>query len=186
MTNMHKPRDDRRIESRAFTYTALGATMVAEEVWTERPAGLRRSERTMPVSVDWETARSIVLRWEVKTRSGFAVDGARTDVEAVAVGKSSWVTASIAGVRVAEPVRVVDVVDTPLRCGFAYGTLEGHPVSGEEAFILHRRGADGEVMLTIRSLTRAAPSGPWRPAFPALLIAQQFFRRRYVKSLGRT
>ncbi|MBU8820992.1 DUF1990 domain-containing protein, partial [Mycolicibacterium goodii] len=41
----------------------------------------------------------------------------------------------------------------PDRCGFAYGTLHGHPVCGEEAFIVHRDRA-GTVFLTLRSLTR--------------------------------
>jgi hypothetical protein len=34
------------------------------------------------------------------------------------------------------PCRIVAVVDEPLRFGFAYGTLPGHPESGEEAFII--------------------------------------------------
>ncbi|MBU8821253.1 DUF1990 domain-containing protein, partial [Mycolicibacterium goodii] len=52
-----------------------------------------------------------------------------------------------------EPVQVVAVVSRPDRCGFAYGTLHGHPVCGEEAFIVHRDRA-GTVFLTLRSLTR--------------------------------
>jgi uncharacterized protein (UPF0548 family) len=39
---------------------------------------------------------------------------------------------------VREPVRVVAVADLPDRRGFAYDTLPGHPVTGEEAFIAHR------------------------------------------------
>ena len=34
------------------------------------------------------------------------------------------------------PARVVYVVDEPARRGFAYGTLHGHPESGEEAFLV--------------------------------------------------
>lgn len=139
----------------------------------------------MPVRADWEQARSVILRWGVKTRSGFAVDGKRTDVDEVELGKNAWVTATIFGVPISEPVRVVDVVDTPHRCGFAYGTLDGHPVSGEEAFVVHRLGDDGAVILTIRSLTRPAQRGLWRYAFPALLVAQRYVRHRYVRSLGR-
>ena len=85
------------------------------------------------------------------------------------------------GLTVREPVRVVAVVDQPARCGFAYGTLDGHPVSGEEAFIVHR-AADGQVWLTLRSLTRASRDG-WRWAFPVLLIAQRYYRRRYLGAL---
>jgi uncharacterized protein (UPF0548 family) len=69
------------------------------------------------------------------------------------------------------------------RCGLAYGTLRGHPASGEEAFIMHRDAA-GAVSLTVRSLTRPALDGIWRPAFPVLLLAQRFFRRRYLRALA--
>jgi uncharacterized protein (UPF0548 family) len=81
-----------------------------------------------------------------------------------------------------EPVRVVTVTNTDDRCGFAYGTLPGHPVSGEEAFIVHRNDG-GTVFLTLRSLTKPAPSGFWRLVFPALLMAQRVFRRRYLRAL---
>ena len=33
---------------------------------------------------------------------------------------------------IAAPCRVVAVIDEPDRCGFAYGTLPGHPEQGEE------------------------------------------------------
>jgi uncharacterized protein (UPF0548 family) len=76
---------------------------------------------------------------------------------------------------------VVAVVDQPTRYGFAYGTLEGHPVSGEEAFVVHRH-SNGEVRLTLRSLTRA-PRGLWGYAIPALLVAQKIYRPRYQLAL---
>ena len=78
-------------------------------------------------------------------------------------------------------VEVVAIVRERDRVGFAYRTRAGHPVSGEEAFIVERCGDD--VRLTIRSLTRAAPQQPWRMLFPALLIAQRIVRRRYLRSL---
>ncbi|MBN9199793.1 MAG: DUF1990 family protein, partial [Microbacterium chocolatum] len=69
----------------------------------------------------------------------------------------------------------------PTRVGFAYRTLPGHPVHGEEAFIVHRRGA--EVVFTVRSLTAPAPSGGWRWAYPLLRVAQVVARRRYLRAL---
>jgi uncharacterized protein (UPF0548 family) len=44
------------------------------------------------------------------------------------------------------------------------------------------RSPDGAVWLTLRSLTRPAP-GPWRLAFPAILIAQRWYRFRYLRAL---
>ncbi len=76
---------------------------------------------------------------------------------------------------------MVAVVDRPDRCGYAYGTLDGHPVSGEEAFVLHRY-PDGAVHLTLRSVTRPG-GGLWRLAFPAVLVAQRVYRARYARAL---
>jgi uncharacterized protein (UPF0548 family) len=83
--------------------------------------------------------------------------------------------------RIREPIRIVAVVEQPDRVGFAYGTRPGHPVTGEEAFVVHR-DAVGTVSLTLRSLTRA-PRGPWRLLFPVALVAQRFYRRRYLRAL---
>ena len=44
------------------------------------------------------------------------------------------------------------------------------------------RTPDGDVRLTLRSLTSAS-SGPWRAAFPVLLVAQRWYRRRYLRAL---
>nr|WP_245723533.1 DUF1990 family protein [Microbacterium humi] len=65
---------------------------------------------------------------------------------------------------------------------FAYRTLPGHPISGEEAFIVHRNG--DSVVLTIRSLTRPADSPVWAPMHPFLRAAQAALRRRYRSALG--
>jgi uncharacterized protein (UPF0548 family) len=117
------------------------------------------------------------MRWAVKTRSGFRVTG-----EPIAtLGADNELVFRCAGLSVREPVRVVGIVDQQSRRGFAYGTRFGHPVSGEEAFIVHRDQAGG-VWLTIRSVTMPAPG--WRTAgFPIFLIAQRALRRRYLRSL---
>ena len=120
--------------------------------------------------------------WAVKTRSGFAVAAADGGAVRVRAGAEYWLRTRIGPVTIREPVRVVGVLEGPDRVGFAYGTLRGHPVSGEEAFLVER-DPDGSVHLVLRSLTRAAP-GPWRPLFPALLVAQRVYRRRYLRSLG--
>ena len=79
------------------------------------------------------------------------------------------------------PVRVVYVVDEPARRGAAFGTLPGHPLAGEELFLVEHR-PDGSVWFTVRILSRAA-EGPWRFATPFLRIAQWFFVRRYLHEL---
>lgn len=125
----------------------------------------------------WTRASAAVLEWGVKTRSGFHVEpGGR-----VVVGAKHQLKARVGPIVVTEPVTVVAVVEQAARCGFAYGTLPGHPVSGEEAFVVHR-DSDGTVFLTLRSLTRPG-TGWWRLAFPALLVAQRVYRRRYLRAL---
>ncbi|WP_235509591.1 DUF1990 family protein [Terrabacter sp. Soil811] len=53
------------------------------------------------------------------------------------------------------PCRVVQVFDEPRRKGFAYGTLPGHPESGEEQFVLdHER--DGAIRFTVTGVSRPA------------------------------
>jgi uncharacterized protein (UPF0548 family) len=148
--------------------------------WPASDPRFRRSEASAVVGrgdAVWERAAGDVLRWRVKTASGFAVDRA----DPVSRGNRVIITARVLFLTVTEPVEVVFVVEEPDRVGFAYRTLPGHPVSGEEAFIVHRRG--DEVRLTVRSLTRAAPQQPWRALYPLLRIAQTVARRRYLRSL---
>jgi uncharacterized protein (UPF0548 family) len=156
---------------------------VAQTAWPATPSGFRRSERTVGIEADWDAARSVLLAWAVKTRSGFTVAPEDGGALAVRAGANVRVRFAFGPITVTEPARVIAVVDEALRCGFSYGTLEGHPVSGEEAFVLHRASEGASLRLTVRSLTRPAPSGAWRYTFPALLVAQQVFRRRYLRAL---
>ncbi|WP_424463201.1 DUF1990 family protein [Pseudoclavibacter helvolus] len=151
------------------------------EVWLRSPARFRRFEQTVTIGdgdAFWERAAADLLLWRVKSRSGFEVHPSRAPV---AVGDRPTIVAGWGGVRILEPVEVVAVVESPDRVGFAYRTLPGHPVSGEEAFVVRR--VDGRVEFTIRSLTRPAPSGPWRALYPALRVAQLVARCRYLRAL---
>ncbi|MFI8091278.1 DUF1990 family protein [Streptomyces sp. NPDC086080] len=168
-----------------LSYPARGATSPDTPLWPPSPSGFRRYEATVPIgrgADTWAAARDAVLTWGIKRRSGFRVAPADGGGVRVREGGRYTITAGLGRFAVREPVEVVAVVETGDRCGFAYGTCWGHPVSGEEAFIVHRDG-DGRVLLTLRSLTRAAPAGPWRFLFPALLLVQLGVRARYLRSL---
>jgi uncharacterized protein (UPF0548 family) len=172
------------LSERALSYPAPGSTDPQSERWTARPAGFRAFDRTVRIGqgeTEWRAAADAVLAWGVKTRSGFSVEPGSRSGRRVDEGASYWLVAALGPFTVREPVRVVAVVDESTRCGFAYGTLDGHPVSGEEAFVVHR-SPDGTVWLTLRSLTRPA-AGAWRFAFPAILAAQRWYRRRYLRAL---
>lgn len=155
-------------------------TCLHQVTWPPSGSTYRRAEDTVLLGTGdavWKRASEAIVRWEVKTASGFSVD----TTAPVTPGQRLTVTAHLFGLAVKEPVEVVDVLDEPTRCGFSYRTLPGHPVDGEEAFFIHRHGED--VHLTIRSLTRASSAQPWRLIFPLLLVAQRMVRKRYLRAL---
>jgi uncharacterized protein (UPF0548 family) len=177
-------REPAALAARSLTYGAVGATRPGDDLWNARPPGYRAYERTVRIGEGvavWESAASAVLEWGIKTRSGFAVEGESGGARRVEAGANYWLLAAVGPFPVREPARVVAVVDRPDRCGFAYGTLEGHPLSGEEAFVVHR-SPDGVVWLTLRSISRSA-AGRWRLALPGILIAQRWYRFRYLHAL---
>jgi uncharacterized protein (UPF0548 family) len=174
------------LSQRAFSYGVVGATAPDTEPW-HPPGEWRAYERTVRLGSGthlWDEASSAVLSWGVKTQSGFAVDPPLEAGRSARQGERYWLTARVGPFRVREPVEVVATVATGHLAALAYGTLEGHPVSGEEAFIISRDD-DGNVSLTLRSLTRTG-RGPWRGLFPLILIAQRFYRRRYLRAFRRT
>jgi uncharacterized protein (UPF0548 family) len=162
-----------------MTYEAVGVTDPAARTWAP---GSHRFETTVSLGAGdqcWAQCREDVLQWVVKTRSGFRVTGGPARVE---VGQDYELVFRVGPAAVREPVRVVAVVDEPNRSGFAYGTRPGHPVSGEEAFVVHRDAA-GTVYLTLRSLT--LPARGWRAlGFPVFIAAQRVLRRRYLGALA--
>ncbi len=96
-------------------------------------------------------------------------------------GDTAELTIRFLGIPVKAPVRVVYVIDEPARRGFAYGTLEGHPESGEEAFVVDRT-EDGSVWITITAFSRPS-AWPWWVLYLPLRIAQEVYTRRYLRVL---
>ncbi|KQX07101.1 MULTISPECIES: DUF1990 family protein [unclassified Leifsonia] len=79
------------------------------------------------------------------------------------------------------PVRVIYVIDEPGRVGFAYGTMPGHPESGEEAWVVEHRD-DDSVWLTIRSFSRPSTAF-YKLAAPVLRSVQKRYTKRYLRAL---
>ena len=133
---------------------------------------LEREARIGSGDEHWAYAAAEIMRWGIKTRAGFRVDSPiepGTDATIIAFGL------------VREPVRIVYVVDAPDARGYAYGTLPGHPLRGEELFVVERRG--DENWLRIRSFSR--PAGAWWALYPALRVIQALVVRRYLVALKR-
>lgn len=80
------------------------------------------------------------------------------------------------------PGRVVLREEAADRVLYAVGTLPGHPLSGEESFLLERE-ADGGIWLTVRSFARAAGPG-WALANPALGVARRRIAQRFLRALS--
>jgi len=139
------------------------------------PPGYRLVERRTLLGsgdVTRDRAVAIVLSWGVKTRAGFSVSPATS---AVQVGEQYTITLG----PVREPVQVkwLDAA------GFGYTTRHGHPLSGEEAFLIEQ-DADGMVTFVNRSVSRPASPG-WGILSPVLRLAQAYFVRRYGRVLAR-
>lgn len=167
-----------------LTYANVGATEIADRHWSPPRSGFRAFERSVPVGVGmaaWEEASTAVMAWGVKTRSGFEVVPVSGTGPVARLDADFTLVAHLGPLRIHEPVKVVAVVHEPDRRGFAYGTGVGHPVSGEEAFVVWRDERD-QVWLTLRSLTGPS-AGIWRLLFPVLLVAQRFYRFRYQRAL---
>jgi uncharacterized protein (UPF0548 family) len=84
-------------------------------------------------------------------------------------------------VKVSAPIRVVYVIDEQNRVGFAYGTLHGHPESGEEAFIVELRD-DGSVWFVLRAFSQPS-NGFFRAVSPILRLVQRHYTAKYLRSL---
>ncbi|MEO5981669.1 MAG: DUF1990 domain-containing protein [Pedococcus sp.] len=80
------------------------------------------------------------------------------------------------------PCRVVWTVEGPERTGFGYGTLRGHLESGEEGFLVERRGDD--VYGVIRAYSRAATL-PARLGGPVSWQLQKVAALGYLRALRR-
>ncbi|SDS87316.1 DUF1990 family protein [Microterricola viridarii] len=82
---------------------------------------------------------------------------------------------------VTAPVRVVLVIDEPAQVGFAYGTMPGHPESGEILFVVEHRD-DDSVWLVIRSFSQPS-SARWKLVRPLMRLQERSYTRRYLRAL---
>jgi hypothetical protein len=89
----------------------------------------------------------------------------------------------IGPLRLRAPCRVVYAVREPQRLGFAYGTLAGHPESGEEAFMIQHHD-DDTVSFKITAFSRPATRLA-KVAGPVGGVVQRQITARYLRALGK-
>jgi uncharacterized protein (UPF0548 family) len=133
-----------------FTYPEVGATRDGV-----LPAGydhLRRDEAVGTGRADFDRASAAVFRWAAQRGAGLRV---RASGPASTSGTVVLMTAGLRRLGLDIPCRVVWAVDEPDRRGFGYGTLPGHPETGEESFVVSLR-PDGEVRYQLQAFSRLA------------------------------
>lgn len=170
------PAEAERLRKAPFTYAEVGSTRTSE-----LPLGyglLRRSTVVGSGTERFERAARTVLGWDMHRRAGLDV---RPSHEQVVEGAVAVVRVGVGPLGLNAPVRVVYVIEEANRQGFAYGTLPGHPESGEEAFVVERRG-DGTVTFTVTAFSRPAT---WlaRLGGPLTRAVQSHATNRYLSSV---
>jgi uncharacterized protein (UPF0548 family) len=155
-----------------LTYLEVGATA------GPLPAGYKHIARSAQIGMGqsrFEQAADAVMRWGMQHGSGLRVQ-ASSDV--IAVG--TVVIVKIGFLKA--PCRVVYVVDEPHVRGFAYGTLPGHPESGEERFVVRHDPATSAVFAEVTAFSR--PATWWSKAGgPVTSLAQRVMNKRYLRAV---
>ncbi|WP_070017859.1 DUF1990 family protein, partial [Streptomyces nanshensis] len=175
-----------------LNYPDAGATAKDPELWPEGFRRLRVSTQVGRGAADFAVAADAVMTWRLHRAAGVrfgtpALRAApRVDVD-VGLG--------IGRLLIHAPCRVVWTVDEPRRTGWGYGTLPGHPVRGEEAFVIVQdeagtpgdaegeadgEGAEGAVRLEVLAFSTPAV---WFTALPGPLLP--LFQRWYARRCGR-
>jgi uncharacterized protein (UPF0548 family) len=161
-----------RFADEPFTYTDIGAT------GRRLPDGyhhITASARIGTGRARFDEAAQRVMRWGMLRGAGVYVT-ASTDVAQV----DSVVIVGLGPLRA--PCRVVYVIEEDDRCGFAYGTLPGHPESGEELFAVRYDPVDDAVYAEVAAFSRHAT---WwsRAAGPVTSTLQRIVTKRYLSAV---
>lgn len=158
-------------DATTLTYPEVGAS--AHDPLPSGYHHIRVTRRLGPV--DFAAVADVLLTWQMHERAGVrkVAGPSRVTVDADVVFRFLGQTI---------PCRVVEVVHDPDRRGFAYGTLRGHPESGEERFVVERDPATGQVTATITAFSKP---GTWKTKLigPAGRLLQSYMTHRYLNAL---
>lgn len=156
----------------SLTYAEVGATAGL------LPAGyhqIRRSEHIGRGRGRFEEAAAAVMRYGMLRGAGLRVT-ASTEVAGVGTDVLGRLGPFYA------PCRVVYVIDDLNRRGFAYGSLPGHAVRGEEMFAVRFDPASEKVYSEVAAFSR--PAEWWsRAGAPILVFMQARVTKRYLQAV---
>lgn len=127
----------------------------------------------------FERAGGEILAYRMQKGTGI-FRGASTP--AAEAGTAITVRLGVGPMGIVAPCRVVYVLDEPERRGFAYGTLPGHPESGEELFAVEYDPTDDSVYGMVVAFSRP---GTWytRLGGPAVRVVQRLVAGLYIRTL---
>ncbi len=161
------------LEELRLTYPEVGATAAGQlpagygHLHVERQIGTGRQR--------FEQAADAVMHWGMQRGSGLRVQASSevAVLDAVVLVRMGFLPA---------PCRVVYVIDEPDMRGFGYGTLPGHPESGEERFVVRRDPDTSAVFAEVSAFSR--PATWWsKAAGPLVSVAQRIIARRYLRAV---
>jgi uncharacterized protein (UPF0548 family) len=164
-----------------YTYAAVGATA------TVPPSGYVVDHTRVRLGTGRESfmaARAALARWEqfnLGWMQAFPADNVITANGLVAVAARSLGLWTLAACRI---VYVVDDDGPVKRSGFAYGTLPGHPESGEERFLVEWKRDDDSVWYDILAFSRPRQLMA-RLGYPWIRRLQKQFGRQSAESMLR-
>lgn len=161
------------LEELPLTYAEVGATASGD-----RPADYGHLHVQAQIGTGrarFERAADAVLHWGMQRGAGLRVQASSdvVAVDAVVVVRMGFLPA---------PCRVVYVVDEPDIRGFGYGTLPGHPESGEERFVVRYEPDTSAVFAEVSSFSR--PAAWWSKAGgPLVSLTQRVIAKRYLRAV---
>lgn len=159
--------------AQSLTYSEVGATAAPQ-----LPDGYHHINVAAPIGTGrqrFDQAGATVLRYGMQRGAGLRVTASSpvAAVDTVLVVRLGFIPA---------PCRVVYVVQEENRRGFAYGTLPGHPESGEELFSVRYDPDHDVVYAVVRAFSR--PATWWSKAGrPVTSLAQRIVTQRYLRAL---
>lgn len=160
------------LTSLPLTYPEVGATRGV------LPGGYHHIDTSARIGTGrerFERAAEAVLHWGMQRGAGLRIQASSevAAVDAVVVVRLGFLPA---------PCRVVYLIDEENHRGFGYGTLPGHPESGEESFWVRYDPASDAVHAHVRAFSR--PATWWaKLGGPVTRLAQRAIGRRYLRAV---
>ena len=156
-----------------LTYPGHGLTQSGRA-----PEGYRVARQRVVVGEGQEAFTRLgegILGWELHRQAGLSV---RAQAPRAAAGVHVVSGFGFGKFRLPAPCRVLWTEENGGRAGFGYGTLPGHPASGEESFVAVLE-PDGQVYFELFAFSRPS-NWFYRLGGPVTKGVQQLVTRRYL------